>query len=282
MILSDIEELAKKLNIDFWGVASIERFNNAPMGRKPTDILFNAKSVIAIGIQIPKGALVAQMRFYEGYDPGKFVYLHYGVQIPNTYLEIASINISRFLEKEYGWVSVPLPPSQPYDRANRLGVMSVRHIACAAGLGEIGWNNLMIHPEIGCAVRYGGVVTEGEIKQTMLYGGEPLCRPDKCGRLCVRECPIGAISATESVGFEISDRKFYMADMDKIYCQALSVLELDSSLSKQRWTKIVEERTRENIVSLINETQTPMKRSATRLCGKCLILCPVTRTKMRI
>ncbi len=41
----------KKSGIDLIGVASIERFDHAPQGHKPTDIMIEAKSVIVLVIR---------------------------------------------------------------------------------------------------------------------------------------------------------------------------------------------------------------------------------------
>jgi len=41
--------------IDYTGIASAERFRNAPEGWKPTDLLENADSVISLGLRIGEG-----------------------------------------------------------------------------------------------------------------------------------------------------------------------------------------------------------------------------------
>jgi hypothetical protein len=50
-IKTEIVLKAKKLGIDLIGVASIERFDHAPHGHKPTDIMIEAKSVIVLVIR---------------------------------------------------------------------------------------------------------------------------------------------------------------------------------------------------------------------------------------
>jgi hypothetical protein len=46
-------ELARANDIDLIGFAPVERFENAPIGRRPTDLLDGAKTVIRLGIGIP-------------------------------------------------------------------------------------------------------------------------------------------------------------------------------------------------------------------------------------
>ena len=282
-VRDNIEAVVKASNVDFFGVASIDRFEHAPTGKKPTDILPTARSVISLGIKIPRGALVAQEQFFRGHELSKFVYLQYGLNLPSHYLDMAAMNVARMLEAEYGQLSVALPTAEPYDRADRQGVISNRHVACAAGLGEIGWNNLVINPDVGCAGRYGVVLTDMEIKPDPLYRGEPLCNPEKCGLVCVRECPINAFSGKESVSFQIDGQQFHMAVMDRVYCQVMNVLFLDENgFNKQRWSEIKLDVSREQMLQRIKETQSDMRRTGRRPCARCIIFCPVTREKVGI
>ena len=46
------------------GVASVERFVNAPKGYHPTDVMPTAKSVISLGMVLPKDILEQDIRTY--------------------------------------------------------------------------------------------------------------------------------------------------------------------------------------------------------------------------
>ena len=48
----EVKEFFRKRDIDFVGIAPVERFIHAPEGRRPTDLLPGAKSVIVIGMHI--------------------------------------------------------------------------------------------------------------------------------------------------------------------------------------------------------------------------------------
>ena len=61
MTLTDsIKELIRQNDIDYVGVAPVERFVNAPEGHKPTDLLPGAQSVISIGMRMSKGPQLVQ------------------------------------------------------------------------------------------------------------------------------------------------------------------------------------------------------------------------------
>jgi len=54
------QELAFNNQIDYVGVATIERFRNAPEGHKPEDLLPGAGSVISMGIRVSLGPQITQ------------------------------------------------------------------------------------------------------------------------------------------------------------------------------------------------------------------------------
>lgn len=70
---------------------------------------------------------------------------------------------------------------------------SQRHIACAAGLGTFGVNNMLITKD-GCCGRYFTLVTDLPIEPDSPLKGENCLykRNGSCG-LCVRRCPAGAL-----------------------------------------------------------------------------------------
>ncbi|MBN2348314.1 MAG: hypothetical protein JXJ22_05725 [Bacteroidales bacterium] len=55
-----IKETAYRMGADVCGVAGIERFQDAPDGFHPNDILPNAGSVIIFGKQFPKGTFISK------------------------------------------------------------------------------------------------------------------------------------------------------------------------------------------------------------------------------
>lgn len=73
------------------------------------------------------------------------------------------------------------------------GVVRVKQIAAAGGLGEIGKNTLPLNPRFGPRLVLAGVMTALPVQETGKRaepGGAPLCTG--CGA-CIRACPNGAI-----------------------------------------------------------------------------------------
>ncbi len=79
------------------------------------------------------------------------------------------------------------------------GVVRLKHIAAAGGLGEIGKNTLLLNPRFGPRLLMSGVVTGSPVREEGIGDGAgeragsnpaPLCTG--CGA-CIRACPEGTI-----------------------------------------------------------------------------------------
>ena len=176
--------------MDKVGIASIDRFNESPEGMHPTDFLPGCKSVIAFCTRLPDGAVNATYRTFEDqeYDIHG-IYGAYGyVGAPNYKLLWANYKISRFVERLTGCTAMPNTAGPTHGAK----MMSLRHCAYAAGLGEFGWNSLLLTPEFGPRNRFGAVLTTAELTPDPMYGGPRLCDPSKC-HVCEKMCPTGAI-----------------------------------------------------------------------------------------
>lgn len=172
------------------GIAGIDRFNESPEGMHPTDFLPGCKSVIAFCVRLPDGAVSAAHRTFED---GNYnihgVYGAYGyVGAPNYNLLWANYKISRFVEKVTGCAAMPNTAGPTHGAK----MLSMRHCAYAAGLGEFGWSSLVLTPEFGPRNRFGAVLTTAELIPDPMYSGPRLCEPERC-HICEKMCPTGAI-----------------------------------------------------------------------------------------
>lgn len=64
MTNNEIKKLCRSLGADLVGIASVDRFVNAPKGHHPTDVMPTAKSVISLGTVLPKETLGQDIRTY--------------------------------------------------------------------------------------------------------------------------------------------------------------------------------------------------------------------------
>ena len=105
-----VRELAVEcLGVDLFGVAPIHRFSGAPEGRRPTDYLPNAKSVVVCADKIPDAAVDVAGHYDE---PGKTLgpYMWFGYVTPNWELSSATYRLVKFLEVR-GFKALPFPPT---------------------------------------------------------------------------------------------------------------------------------------------------------------------------
>jgi epoxyqueuosine reductase len=79
------------------------------------------------------------------------------------------------------------------------GPFSHRHAATRAGLGEFGYNNIVLTPQFGPRQRFNSIITEAELAPNPLIE-EPICLRDECG-LCMKACYMGVITFRDDPTF---------------------------------------------------------------------------------
>ena len=164
------------------GNASVDRFEKAPQGYKPDDLLPGAKAVVVAGLPVPIGVLKS---------PNLRLYRNAATHLEHELNRIA-YELALFLERD-GYPSLPVNPDIPLDMHRSGGLMgdlSHKHAAAEAGLGIIGKSTLLVTPELGPRLRLISVVTQAPLESDPKLGRN-LCRG--CFR-CVEACPAAAIS----------------------------------------------------------------------------------------
>jgi epoxyqueuosine reductase QueG len=211
---------------DLVGIAPVDRFVNAPAGHKPTDFMPECKSVISVALHIFNG----MADVWGEYDqPGKTItpYLFYGYGLTNLESSRMVNRMAKLLEYQGHktlcfmptWISSFYKYFEETAATNKVKAeFSHRHAAAAAGLGTLGWNGLGLTPEFGSMQRYNSILTSAELEPTPLYKGPELCRAEDCGKKCVRVCPAGAFSETESQSLAIEDKTITYSVHDNIRC----------------------------------------------------------------
>lgn len=179
-----VKEILHSLGADLCGVASVDRFDDAPKGFHPTDILPSCKSVISFACRFPIGTLrcksdIPYTRVRNSMTPK---------------LDAIALDFCIEMEK-HGVVCVPIPTNESI-RDTSTGrfrsIISQKHAAQAAGLGTIGRHSLLITPEYGSMVWLGAVLCEQEFEPDEIRSS--VC--DNCN-LCVAACPVNALSEAE-------------------------------------------------------------------------------------
>lgn len=213
-----VEQVALENGADLVGFAPIHRFDNAPPQYHPQTIFPSTKTVIAVAVRQPRGTLkaVEEGTYWQAYNCDSYWYLN-EVLAPQLLR-----GITMFLES-YGYTSLPVhnPFHAHAGRATREdhpwgpdGMVSLRVIGVAAGLGEMGLSKLFLTPQFGPRQRVFAVFTDAELTATPLFTGK-IC--DECG-LCARDCEAAAIPAKREVTFEIEGVTYRCGDLDCKAC----------------------------------------------------------------
>jgi epoxyqueuosine reductase QueG len=271
-----LRELAlERLEVDLVGVAPVERLQGAPEGARPTDYLPAAASVVVLAAKIPDAVIEVAGRYDE---PGKTLgpYMWYGYPILNWDLSSVASRVAKFLEA-HGFKGLPFPPTGLLYKFGNRADFSHRHAAVAAGLGEFGWSGLLLTPQFGPRQRVVSIITDAQLEPSPMYDGPSLCRPDSCGRACVKACPTGAMAGRVSV--EMSGKTFEYARLHTVRCKW--------PFAKEgfRRTKVAmpEDPTEDDMRAMMSATTPhPFDAALNQFtfvpqCGACIFSCPSPR-----
>jgi epoxyqueuosine reductase QueG len=195
-LTNEVKAFAEAEGASLVGVASVDRFQGAPSGHHPTDLLRRAQSVVVIAYRFPLGLLAGSRIPAESelVDDADYFKLREHVFSPggagffyptaNWELQSIAIRTALFLEDQ-GHLSIPVPASGTRVQ-ERYVLFSHRHAAVLAGLGEFGLNNLLLTPKYGPRVRLCSIITTAELRPDPMLT-EPVCLgEDKCG-LCLKQ-----------------------------------------------------------------------------------------------
>ena len=274
------------------GIASIDRFNSSPKGMHPCDVLPGCQSVISFCTRVPDGAINATLRAYEN---GKFnvhgQYALFGyVGSPNYNLLWGNYKAARFVEKLTGEIAVP----QTAGPTHGMAMLSMRHLAVAAGLGQFGWNSIVLTPEFGPRNRFGAILTTAKLKADPMMDGPRLCDYKKC-HICEKVCPTGAIPPYRPGQERIVD--FGEGHIEKYSCINWTKCKLACEGDYKDWNingdfdlidPLITNPLNEEFVQTQQWRGKPenvdmhfYQHTTTWKCGNCMQYCPVGRWKER-
>ncbi|MBN1675937.1 MAG: epoxyqueuosine reductase [Kiritimatiellae bacterium] len=232
--MTDTEQLKAfcvEAGADLVGIAAMDRFRNAPKQMDPRQIFPDARALIVLAFRIPRGCL-------RGIEEGTFfaAYTAMGYEGINRVRQPAALwTICNHLE-DRGYEAVPLPNTvwrwahidmtqggdrPDWSRPVRPGraapdvLIHMRIAAVAAGLGEIGYSNLLLTPEFGPRQRLAAILTDMPLAPDPIRPQGVLC--DRC-KLCVSRCPAQAVHPRKTRTVELDGVTLEFAELDGAAC----------------------------------------------------------------
>lgn len=167
------------------GIAASQALESEPAGHRPSDLLPGSRSVLCLGVPVPKGVFGC------------------GQRAEPTYWRVASV-LYRFLDavlvrcaailEEAGALAVPVFGCFPYTvkgKGDFWGYLNLVKAAEAAGLGKVGRNGLLLNGRVGPRLLLGAIVTTADLPPMSTEAETTGC-PHDC-RACLDACPVRAI-----------------------------------------------------------------------------------------
>ncbi|MBI5049770.1 MAG: epoxyqueuosine reductase [Nitrospirae bacterium] len=182
MSYDKLKELALSEGISVFGAGYIEDLRphfDALLPEQTEGLSYGISLGIRVSDSVLKGVITGPTRHY----------LHH-YKMLNLLLDQTALKLTLSIQA-MGYKALPIPASQIIDWEKQTAHLSHKMIALRAGIGWIGRNNLLVHPELGSKIRLATVLTDMPLKTD--------CPVEKnCGecRKCIEICPVSAIGET--------------------------------------------------------------------------------------
>ncbi|MBN1936040.1 MAG: epoxyqueuosine reductase [Anaerolineae bacterium] len=205
-------------------------YDAVPQGHHPRDFLPTARSVISIAMPILNPVLNAPAALADidlemvpehvKYPYLEQLYNRVGHVVHDTMLEMIGQIVGQQL-LAHGYQAMIFPTTGLHPKVDDLsdieiwegpprgsplrirakhyspfrytfGPFSHRHAATRAGLGEFGYNNVVLTPQFGPRQRFNSIITDADLLPDPLID-EPICLRDTC-KLCLEACIMSCIT----------------------------------------------------------------------------------------
>lgn len=175
----ELRKVAAASGISAFGVGSVDdlREHFEALSPEQTEgLTFGVSIAVRVSDSVLKGVVVGPTRHY----------LHH-YRMLNFLLDQCTLRISLAIQ-ERGYNALPIPASQIIDWEKQTAHLSHKMIALRAGIGFIGRNNLLVHPEYGSKIRIASVLTDMSLKTD-----EAIKEGCNGCKRCIDACPVSAI-----------------------------------------------------------------------------------------
>jgi epoxyqueuosine reductase QueG len=208
-LTQELVDMAKGMGASLTGVAPVGRFEGAPQGHHPQELLPGAQSVFSFGMRILERVMdwpnvLPESAFYPPDIRVEalrlMLYKKSGYDIINDHLSTIALRLATHLE-ELGYPSFFFPTTNtglPEHLMGFPGLFSQRHAAVRAGLGEFGLNNVVVTAQYGPRIRFNSVITTAPLTPSPLLARKT-CDGLDCQK-CIEECPADALRALPDAG----------------------------------------------------------------------------------
>jgi epoxyqueuosine reductase QueG len=191
-IIEEIANLFALNSIPVFGINDAASLENEPLGYRPSDMLASAKSIICLGIPVPKGIFKCQERSEWTYWRAANVYYRN--------IDAILIRASEIIE-EKGEIAVPVYGCFPYDikgKGDFWGYVSLVKMAETVGIGRVGKNGLLFSSKYGPRLLLGGIITTASLPSMAWPNKDEKRCPEDC-YICRERCPVKAIEKSGKV-----------------------------------------------------------------------------------
>ena len=181
-IKKKIKDYAEEMGVDDVGFASVKNYKS-PNSISIEKLFPEAKTIVVLAFQQIDNCQSENDQFAS-----------VGIKIVTEFSHSCTYKLARFIKKQFKAHVMAVPGAGPVNVDKKTGLpsgyVSLRHAALAAGLGNFGRNNLVLHPQMGSKVVFTAIVTDLDIEPDIPIE-EKICID--CD-ICVNQCPVSALS----------------------------------------------------------------------------------------